>query len=112
VSYRCVCQTPDWPKGSTFSGPQCSYCERVSHDDEWSPYGRKLAGALKRTTLELSHEQADALAELAATLTPSQRLLVMQTHSESGGTHVYASTPHDGDVHIARGGSITSLGGP
>lgn len=109
MSYVCVCKTPTWPKGSTFPGPQCSYCERVPHETEWSPYGRKLAGALKRTTLELTHAQADALAELATELGPTQRLLVLQTYSESGGTHLYV---HDGvdDLHVARSGKITSLG--
>jgi hypothetical protein len=112
MTFRCVCTTPSWPRGSTFARPQCSYCETTPHDVEWAPYGRKLAGARKRSTLALSQAQCDALAELSATLRPDERLLVMQTYSESGGTHVYTHSEHEGDCHVARNGSITSLGGP
>ena len=109
MTFTCVCTTPSWAKGSTFARPQCSYCEQTPHDVEWAPYGRTLAGAQLRSVHSLTHAQADALAELAGALGPSQRLLVMQCWSESGGTHLYV---HDGtdDLHVAANGSITSLG--
>jgi hypothetical protein len=57
----------------------------------------------------LSQAQCDARAELAAPLRPSQRLDVMQTHTESGGTHLYVRVGTH-EFHVARSGSIVDLG--
>lgn len=37
MTWKCVCRTPDWPKGSTFSDPQCTYCELVTSTDVERP---------------------------------------------------------------------------
>jgi len=29
MKWKCVCDTPDWKKGTTFDEPQCSHCVEV-----------------------------------------------------------------------------------
>lgn len=78
--------------------------------DIWRPYGRTTKGVRFNTTLDLTQAQCDSLAELSASLKPEQKLSIVQTWSETGGTHLYAKHPDGDENHVARNGNALSLG--
>jgi hypothetical protein len=74
---------------------------------------RKVPADLRMGILtypEITHAQADALAEVAAPLKPHQRMSVYQTWTESGGAHLYAELSTGEEYHIALNGNITKMG--
>lgn len=60
---------------------------------------------------QLNLAQIEALADLASNLGSKGQLDILQTHTTSGGTHLYVKHPRDGEFHIAASGNIVSLGG-
>lgn len=57
---------------------------------------------------QLSHAQCDAIAQLAETMKPDDRMDLMQTYTDSGGTHLYVR--HKGqEFHVAANGNATLL---
>lgn len=78
---------------------------------DWTPKGMAEPGVQVRLVLELTQAQSDKIAELSAPLSPSQRLLIQQTWTQTGGLHLYAHNPYNGDEwQIARNGNAMSMG--
>ena len=61
--------------------------------------------------IKFTQAQLDALSELAAELRPEERLYVMQTWTQPGNTHLYATTPDQRRSgmcsHVALSGNVT-----
>lgn len=59
---------------------------------------------------EITHAQADAIAELSAELLPHHHAKIFQTWTESGGTHLYVELSTGDEFHVARDGKCQKIG--
>lgn len=60
----------------------------------------------------LTQAQCDAIAELSATLKPERKLSLLQTYTESGGTHLYVRIGEHDEYHVATNGNVVTLNVP
>lgn len=78
--------------------------------DVWHPRSKSMEGIKVMTALKLTQAQADSIAELAGPLKPEEQVEITQTHTESGGLHLYARRPDGYEVHIAKSGRPQKMG--
>lgn len=67
-------------------------------------------GGIKSNMLDLTLAQASAILELTAKeVGKTQKIILEQTSTASGGTHLYVTTPK-GEYHLARNGNLIEIG--
>lgn len=77
---------------------------------DWRPdKGMTAPGVYVHKVIGLSQAQCDKLAELSAPLGPTGRLMVQQTKTDSGGTHLYVRRGDD-EWHVGRDGNALKMG--
>lgn len=75
----------------------------------WGSKGMAEPGVRVHRVVSLSQAQCDTLAMLSELFRPEQRLLIQQTWSESGNTHLYVLAGET-EYHVGRDGKALKMG--